>query len=307
MNKSSDIDRVLSTWMADGPAAIPDRVVDVVAARIGVQGQRRMWPFPRRTNVTTQIKLIAALAAALVVAVVGYSLLPPQGSVGGPTTAPTASPQPTTVASAAAVVDLPEGTLGGGRYRMDLAFVDPGYSIVAEVPAGWSGNPDIPAIVSPEASNGQIVIAQMVAESLFTDPCHWDLNGTGLDQDGDVVVGPTVNDLVAALKANTSYSASAATPVSISGFDGQQLELQLPGDDVLSTCDKHGPGSPFSGTAYFVFSRGFYAQGPNNRWQLAILDVDGTRLINMISIGEGTPQADIDAAQAIVESFEITP
>ena len=80
--------------MADGPTAIPDRVVDVVAARIGVQRQRRAWPFPRRTNVTTQIKLIAALAAVLVVAVVGYSLLPGTTGPGGPTTAPTPSAQP---------------------------------------------------------------------------------------------------------------------------------------------------------------------------------------------------------------------
>src|SRR5215212_6061631 len=76
MNQRSDIDRVLQTWLADGPTAIPDRVVDVVAARIGVQRQRRMWPIPRRTNMPNQLKLIAALAAALVVAVVGYNVLP---------------------------------------------------------------------------------------------------------------------------------------------------------------------------------------------------------------------------------------
>ena len=83
MKQRSDIDRVLEIWMADGPTAISDRVVDVVAARIGVQRQRRAWPFPGRTNVTTQIKLIAALAAALVVAVVGYNLLPGTTGPGG--------------------------------------------------------------------------------------------------------------------------------------------------------------------------------------------------------------------------------
>jgi hypothetical protein len=58
---------------------------------------------------------------------------------------------------------------------------------------------------------------------------------------------------------------------------------------------------------YRVFPGGFYAQGPNSRWHLYIVDVDGTRLITMISIAEGTPQADIAAAEAIVESFEFTP
>jgi hypothetical protein len=36
------------------------------------------------------------------------------------------------------------------------------------------------------------------------------------------------------------------------------------------------------------------------------VDVDGTRLITMVSIAEGTPQADIAAAEAIVASFEFT-
>src|SRR5215218_501623 len=105
MNNRSDIDRVLSTWMADGPAAIPDRVVDVVAARIGVQRQRRTWLSPRRTNVTTQIKLITALAAALVVAVVGYNLLPGTSGVGAPTSAPTPTvPTSPSTATTAGVV-----------------------------------------------------------------------------------------------------------------------------------------------------------------------------------------------------------
>ena len=75
---------------------------------------------------------------------------------------------------------------------------------------------------------------------------------------------------------------------------------------VATTCDEHGPSSPFTGPAYFVFSHPdgtWYAQGPNSRWRLYILDVEGTRLITLLSILERTPQADIAAAEAIVESF----
>ena len=82
------------------------------------------------------------------------------------------------------------------------------------------------------------------------------------------------------------------------------MELQLPGDDVLSTCDKERGDTTGN---YFVFPKGFYAQGPNSRWHLYIVDVDGTRLISMVSIAERTRQADITAAEAIVEAFEITP
>jgi hypothetical protein len=303
MNNRSDIDRVLHVWMADGPAVIPDRVVDVVAARIGVQPQRRTWPFPRRTNVTP-IKLIAALAAALVVALVGYNLLPGKTGPGTPTTAPTPSAQPTAAATAA-VLDLPDGILTGGRYRIDASFIDPGLSIVAPVPAGWIGHPEIPALTSPAGSNEGLLIGFMQADRLFSDACHWDLDGTGSpDQQGDVVVGPTAADLVSALQANTSYMTSGHEPTNVGGFQARALELQLPGNDVISTCDRR-PGE--STGDYFVFPGGFYAQGPNSRWHLHIIDVDGTRLITMISIAEGTSEADFEVAETIAMSFEITP
>ena len=311
MKQRSDIDRVLQVWMADGPTAIPDRVVDVVAARIGVQRQRRAWPFRRRTTMNPLFfKLGAAAAAVLVIAVVGYSLLPrQQPGVGGQSTPlPTASPTaaPTSTPAATGPVALPDGVLAGGRYRIQPFSDVPSLSVVADIPAGWTGHPANGAITDPGGSNVGVLIGFMQADGLFSDPCHWNLDGTGApEQPGDVVVGPTVDDLVAALKANTSYTSSAATPITFGQFEGQELELQLPGDDVLSTCDIEAGDSAGS---YYVFGgTGIYAQGPDNRWQLTIVDVAGTRLVTLLSYFDGTPQADLDAARAIVESFEFTP
>ena len=305
MNRHSDIDRVLQAWMADGPTAIPDRVVDVVATRIGVQRQRRAWPFQRRTTVSTQLKLIVGLAAALVVAVVGYNLLPQISGPGRPSAAPTTSAQPTATATTAAAVDLPDALLEAGRYRMDLSFIDPGFAITADAPAGWQGHPEIPAITSPDGENAGILISFMETGGLFSDPCQWDLAGTGdAAQAGDIVVGPSAADLAAALKANTSYTSTSPKPVTVGGFDGQEIELQLPSFEVIRACDSR-EGEVVGD--YFVFPGGFYAQSSNSRWHLYILDVGGTRLIVMLSIAAGTPPADIAAAEAIVASFEITP
>ena len=315
MKNRSDIDRVLATWMADGPAAIPDRVVDIVAARIGVQRQRRTWPFPRRTTVTTQIKLIAALAAALVVAVVGYNLLPGTAGPGGPTTGPTPTAQPTAAptaaaptaaaSTAAAVLDLPDGVLQEGRYRIGLSFIDPTLSVVAEVPAGWNGFPDVAAVTSAEGENKGALVSFMEVDGLFSDPCQWDLNGSGdPGQPGDVQVGPSVDDLVAALKANSSYASTAPKPVTIGQFAGQELELQLPSSDAIQGCDRRDGQTAGD---YFVFPGGFWALSSNNRWHLYLVDVNGTRLIILVSLAEGTAQADITAAEAIVKSFEIVP
>jgi hypothetical protein len=138
-----------------------------------------------------------------------------------------------------------------------------------------------------------------------SDPCQWDLSGTGSpDQEGDVAVGPTVADLVAALEASDSYPSSSPKPVSLGTFQGQEIELQLPGADVIGTCD---PRDGQDVGDYFVFPGGFYAQGANSRWRLYIVDVDGSRVVTLVSIAEGTPETDIGAAEAIVRSFEFTP
>jgi len=254
------------------------------------------------------ITYVAAAVAVLVVAVFGYNLLPRQPGVGGqPTPLPTSSPTavPASSPAASGPIDLPSGTLAAGRYRMDLSFIDPTLAVIADVPAEWIGHPGIPALTNPEGSNEGILIGFMEADRLFSDPCQWDLDGTGSpDQHGDVVVGPTAADLVSALQANMSYTTSGHEPTSIGGFPARALELQLPGNDVISTCDRR-PGE--STGDYFVFPGGFYAQGPNSRWHLHIHDVDGTRLITMISIAEGVSEAEFAVAETIAMSFEITP
>lgn len=317
MTQQRDIERLLDHWFSDGPDQAPDRVVDIVTDRIGRQSQRRAWRLQWRSlPVNTYAKIAVAAAAVLIVAVVGYNLLP-TGSTGiggpapsaSPTVIPAGSPSASPAAQATGPVALPDGILAAGRYRIQEPYDLRSTTIVADIPARWVGYPANGAITSPGSGDEGVLIAFMQADGLFSDPCQWDLDGTGAyDQPGDVVVGPTVDDLVTALKANTFYTSSAATPITFGEFEGQEVELQLPGDDVLSTCDREPGGEPKG--LFYVFSgklAGWYAQGPDNRWRLSIVDVDGTRLIVMVNYFEGTPQADLTAAQAIVESFEFTP
>ena len=48
-----------------------------------------------------------------------------------------------------------------------------------------------------------------------------------------------------------------------------------------------------------------YAQGPANRWQTNILDVDGTRLVIVVQDFPGTTAADRAELDAIVDSMVI--
>ncbi|HEX4898176.1 MAG TPA: hypothetical protein VFV53_07405 [Candidatus Limnocylindrales bacterium] len=315
MNQRSDIDRLLRHWMDDGPSTMPDRIVDVVADRISVQRQRRSWRLLRRLPMSPFFKLGAAAAAVLVVAVVAWQLLPGRGGIGAnPTPVPTATPtaSPTVAPSEAACADVidiandQDLALSTCRYRFHP--IDDPTSIVVTGQPGWSAN-GMFAILRQgrrtDAPNGAAVVFQKADRGLYSDPCHWDLDGTGTwDQDGDIAVGPEVSDLVDALRANTSYTSTEPTAVTFGAYQGQELEIQIPAGVDLETCDSD-PADP--GHYYRFWPEGLYAQGPGNRWRLSIVDVAGTRVVATIVYYDGTSAADLAAAQAIIDSIEFTP
>jgi hypothetical protein len=200
--------------------------------------------------------------------------------------------------------------MSGGRYRFGpFDGLPSSLTVVAKGPDGWVGYPswamDGPEPVRADAPTG-IGVAFFAANGLYSDPCQWDVRGThDAGPPGDVRVGPTVAALVAGLRANTFYTSSEPAPVTIDGYRGQELELQLP-DDPFTKCDKDDPSDP--GGHEFVFSGpGLYAQGPANRWHLYILDVDGARLIAVILSYAKTPQTDVHLAQNIIETMDIHP
>lgn len=308
MKQSSDIDGVLQTWMADGPATISDRVVDVVAARIGVQRQRRTWPFQRRTTMT-KLKLAAALAAAVIVAVVGYNMLPRQAEFGGqspkPTTVPTPSPTLAPTGSPAPK-DLPGGVVAAGRYFM-APFQGPSLRIEFTVPGdGWRGAG--PGLASPDglSAPGGLGMAFLRPNGIFSDPCHWDAAGTGTwPQPADVEVGPTAADLATALAAQTAYESTPVTDVTVGGFAAKRLDVLQPPALDLTTCDGATP-------AYFVFGasdasgHNLYAQGQGQIWHLWIVEVGEDRLVIVVNAYEGTNPSTLAAAEAIIGSMTLS-
>jgi len=201
---------------------------------------------------------------------------------------------------------LHDGYLQPGTYRLQPFG---SLAIEADVPGGgWAGTGFGFLGPAGTGSPGGIGVAFMRVDGLFRDPCHWDLNGTGAyEQPGDVAVGPSVADLVTALRANTSYTSSNPVPVTVGGYSGQQLDIQLPADVDFNTCDVANGGP--SGV-YFPFSgvdAGLFAQGPGNRWRTSIVDVAGTRLVIVVADYTGTPVVDRSAMQVIFDSLAIFP
>jgi hypothetical protein len=99
MSQERDVTRLVRSWIREEQHESADRILGVVLDRLDTTPQRRSWWSARRPNrMNTYAKLIAAAAAVLVVAVVGYQFLPTQsgGSGGQPTLEP--SPSPSVVA-----------------------------------------------------------------------------------------------------------------------------------------------------------------------------------------------------------------
>jgi hypothetical protein len=264
------------------------------------------------------LKFGAAAAAVALVFVIGYTLLPGQtGGIGGPTPTPVPTPTASQMPSPSAAptpMALTYGTLAGGTYRLPSFSSMPGVSIDADVPGGWLGT-EFPGFLDPGGTQtpAGVGIALMRVDGLFADGCRWDRARTGDWNQPGVVVGPTVEDLVAALQANASYTSSTPAQVTIGGYTGKRVDLQLPADVDFATCDKvtGTPGVPAQTQGnFFVFTgaeAGLYAQGPANRWQVSIIDVRGDRVVIVVTDYVGTPAADRTAAQSILDSFVITP
>jgi hypothetical protein len=313
MNARSDTERILDAYLAPEADRLADRVIDAALADIARTPQRRAlrvpWRFP----------LMPALSRASVVAVVAlvvvgagtlfYLNSKPDGfgSQGTPLPTATPTPAPTVAPTAAVIPPLPEGTLAAGTYRL-RPFSSETMTIDATVPdGGWVGGPPS-AIAGPVGeSNGPngLAVAFFNARTINRDPCHWDKDGSGgAPQEGDIEVGPTVDDLAEALAGSSVYESTTPVAATLGGYSGKRLELQLVPDP--SGCDTYDG----AGNQYFVFGGregGQYAQGGANTWQVTIVDVEGTRLIAVLIAYEKTSAADLSAAQGILESVVITP
>ena len=143
MTQRRDIERLLDHWFSAGPDQASDRVVDIVTDRIERQSQRPAWRLHWRLSpVNAYAKIAVAAAAVLIVAIVGYNLLPAGSTgTGGPaaTPAPTASPTPTPAPTASPTRTRPPGAFGGTvSYQSDGAPATTEIDAVADG-AGVSG------------------------------------------------------------------------------------------------------------------------------------------------------------------------
>ena len=296
MSTDRDTTRIVRSWLRSTQIqASADRVLDGLVVGLDTTPQHRAtwWPVRRLPEMNNTVKFTIA-AAVVAVAAIGltYFIAP---NVGGPIPTPDPTAVPTSAPeSSAAALPAAGSTLRAGTY-VAAPFEEPNDVIrfTVTVPDGWVPVPGQSGVVpatGTEGPEGMGLVFTMV-NALYSDPCHDNAAG-----EEDVVVGPTVEDLAAALQEQTAYEASAPTDVALGGYSGLRMDLQLPSDIDFATCDEG---------QFWVWDSAPYAQGPGNQWHLWILDVEGTRVVVHAEDFTTTPEEDRAELQEIIDSIEI--
>jgi hypothetical protein len=263
--------------------------------------------------------LTALLGAAIVAGACGAGQGSPTDSVALPTPTPTMTTSPpsaTPIATQSAMPsDAPEpighriqaGSNVSRPFAPPRGFgvcvippqtgcressADDSIRITFIVPDGWASGFDdaaITKVTTPTYGPSGMSLHFLRGGWLFSDPC------LKVDTVPDMPVGPSVDDFADALAAHPKLDVTTPVDVSLDGYSGKYLDLQVPSD--IDECTGN----------YYPWAPAFYAQGPNHRWHVRILDVDGVRVVIQNGDFEGTVPQDLAEMHAIIESIKIEP
>jgi hypothetical protein len=293
MNQRSDVERVLSLWLADGPSIMPDRVVDVVADRISRERQRRRLPW-RHNDMTLSLKLVAAIAAVLVIAVVAWAVLPPGRSPGVGGQGSTPSPESSSRPSATPLTYRWPGALAAGTYTTSLVWDVP-FTFTFTVPGGWEGyDIEISRAGDPTRS-----VEFVLVDNVFADPCAT----TAMDP----AVGSSVAALADAVGTIPGLDMTEPTPIDLDGAtSGVELGYVL---RVDAGC------APATFSLWDLSEQSFIAGAPQggarkdlraSEGRMRILDVDGVRVVVRMTWEPSATGPLRDELQAIFDSIQIS-
>jgi hypothetical protein len=209
-----------------------------------------------------------------------------------------AAAAPTTAQAPSAVPSVPP--TGDGRLAAQVIGIGsyPGWTVVT--PNGWTDDGHfVHKIPGPGSLLGLSVwdVGQVPRDS-----CHW--------QASLYDPGPSVDDLVSALAAQSPRQATKPTSVTLAGYPGRYLEYSVPADmTVTGDADFKGCDvQPSNGHLDFVSWRG---NGKGERYEevagqvdrMWVLDVKGQRLVVDATYSPDTSSADRDELAQVVESL----
>jgi hypothetical protein len=294
MTAPRDPDRLIGAFLAEGRTELSNRAYDEVRDRIDRTRQRVVIGPWREPHMPAFARVAIAAAAVVIVAILGVNALGGRGpAVGGPgTTSPATSgpesPAPVPVSAAGE-------SLAPGTYILD----DPGLSPVPftfTVPAGWIslGGSFFGKVGTGDRE--QLLNVQFgpwIVENLYADLCDW--RGNELEPP----VGASAEDLADALAAQAGDDAVGPTDVTFGGYPAKKVEVVLPADLDVSTCDSEQIARWSAGDA-----DGYpHTYGAAQRNIVYIVDIPEGRLVidtSYVPDASAADRAELDQAVASI-------
>jgi hypothetical protein len=290
MTATRDPDRLIRAYLAEGRTELSTEAYDAVRSDIERTRQRAIIGPWREPAMPTIARFGVAVAAVLIVGIVGLNL---SGGSGIGPAVPSPSPSATTIPPSATPSEAAytwPGALAAGTYTTSLVWDVP-FTTTFAVPAGWQG-------MDIELSKGPVFVSFQIVDNVYTDPCA----KTPLDPP----VGPSVSDLADALTSVEGFVPVKSEVVSFGGAPGRYLELEAKADTACPV-DEHmslwremasmaKSGQPYGGPDGFV-------RYPHHR--IWILDVAGLRYVIDTAHSDDASAADLAELQQVLDSISI--
>ena len=307
-----DVNRAIRSWLHEDRHEDVSRIAGAVLDHVATTQQRRAtwWPAWRKPIMNKLVPIGLGVAAVVGVLAIGTQLLgPPSSSSGGaPAASPSAAASPSSVPSVSPSPSFAEpssptdGSLPVGSSH--VLIDENGVLGTVTIPApGWFADRGVltkaDGAKTPEFA-GMITFAEPLY--VYGDPCEW-------SSTTPATPSTTVDELVAALAAQTSRDASAPVDVTVDGYVGKSITLHVPddavftgpvGNEMFSDCDQGYFGS-WGTDGEQTPSR--YHQGPGQIDDVWILDVNGVLTVIDTAYYAGTPVEHVEEVRAIVESM----
>jgi hypothetical protein len=198
-----------------------------------------------------------------------------------------------------ALPSSPGGALEPGTY-----LIDPSVGITITVPRGWNGGAVVVSKPGPGlAGQHDPSLAFTTIDNVYADACHWEKGQL------DPKLGPSIDDLAAALVAQRQGQSIVLDDVVIGGYAGKSVETTIP--DEASDCTygfyrtwlyAPDPASTWPAARQF---QGDEMEFPGRHDRLWILDIRGVRVVIFATDYPDTPAADRVELQQVIDSIRI--
>jgi hypothetical protein len=285
MSADRDVTRIVRSWLHEDAHEDADRILNLVLDEIDTTPQRSVSWLARMFSLASNPVGLALTAAVVVALVLGISLLS-RPSVGNyPQSTPTPRPSASPISLPGATWPLEPGTYSLPSFPLGITF---------EVPAGWHSCSDSlleqSVCYTPAGAIEDTRVSFVIVANVVADPC------SPGEEALEPPVGPSVDDLVAAISSLEGFEASAPIDVIVDGYHGKSFTLSTPRNPP---CDMK--------TWATAYRTNNVSAGEVDLSQ--ILDVNGTRLVITGDYFPAEPAgAELRAAvEQIIASVHISP